>query len=92
MKINTANLEEIRNLLGAASAALAQQTKEAREAEEERLALDARVRGLQGAFDICAAAFAGDIEPSGAQLAALPPAVQSAIGYQPPEPEPAAAA
>jgi hypothetical protein len=92
MKIDSAHLEEIRNLLGAASGALAQQTKEARAAEEERLALDARVRGLQGAFDIAAAAFAGDVELSRSQLAALPPAVQSAIGYQPPEPEPAAAA
>jgi hypothetical protein len=86
MKIDSAHLEAIRNLLGAASAALAQQSKAARELEEERLALDARVRGLQGAFDICAAAFAGDSELSSAQLAALPAAVQSAVGYVPSAP------
>jgi hypothetical protein len=93
VKINTANLEAVRNLLATAAAALAQQTKEAREAEEERLALDARVRGLQGAFDICAASYAGDVEPSEAQLGALPEAVKAAISYvAPPPPEPAAAA
>jgi hypothetical protein len=93
MKITTDHLEKVRTLLGAASEQLAVQSKVARESEEARLALDGRVRGLQGAFDICAAAYAGDVEPSEAQLGALPEAVKAAIGYvAPPPPEPAAAA
>jgi hypothetical protein len=92
MKITSDHLERIRALLGAASEQLTTQSKAARESEELRLQLDGQVRGLQGAFDVAAATFAADAELSSAQLGALPPAVQSAIGYQPPEPEPAAAA
>ena len=80
MRINTEKLEAIRNLLGTASAALEQQSKEARESEEERVALDGRVRGLVAAFDTCAGAFAQDIELSSRQLDSLPEAVQQLLG------------
>jgi hypothetical protein len=83
MKVTTDHLEKVRTLLGAASEQLAVQTKAAKEAEEARLATVERVRALQGSFDILAASFASDAELSSAQLAALPAAVQSGIGYVP---------
>ena len=86
MRVTTDHLEKVRALLGAASAQFAAQTKAAKEAEEARLALDARWRALQGSFDTLAAAYAGDVEPSEAQLIGLPADVQSALGYVKPKP------
>ena len=86
MKITTANLDAVRTLLLRASEQLAAQSKAAREAEESRLQLDGQARGLQGAFDILAAAYAGDVEPSESQLDSLPAAAQNALGYVKPAP------
>jgi hypothetical protein len=86
MKISNEHLETVKGLLVKASSQLADQTKVAKAAEESRLALDARVRGLQGAFDICAAGYVQDTDLSESQLNELPAEAQSAIGYSKPVP------
>lgn len=83
MKIETSHLESVRALLVAATERLAAQSKAAKEAEESRLQIDGQVRSLQSAFDVLAAAYAGDVEPSAAQLDGLPQAVKDALGYVP---------
>jgi hypothetical protein len=91
MKISVANLESVRNLLSTASAALTQATKEARESEDERLALDGQLRSLQASFDLVAGAFAQDGELEDEQLAGLPKVIADALGWVAPPPKPAAA-
>jgi hypothetical protein len=84
MKVTSANLEAVQGLLSKASELLANQTKAAKSAEEQRQTLDGRVRGLQGAFDICAASFAQGTELSTNQLNDLPTEAQAALGYKKP--------
>jgi hypothetical protein len=91
MKVTTAHLESIRNLLGTAHAALTVATREAREAEEERQQLDGELRSLQAGFDLVAAAFAQDGELEDEQLARLPKVIADALGWVAPPPKPAAA-
>jgi hypothetical protein len=83
MKITTASLGEVRLALMESSATLAAQEKSAAEVVAAREASRATVRGLQGAFDIAAAAYASDSELSTGQLEQLPPAVQAILGYTP---------
>jgi|HubBroStandDraft_1064217.scaffolds.fasta_scaffold154987_4 hypothetical protein len=85
MKLSSGNLEAVRGLLVKASSQLDDQTKVAKAAEESRAALAARVRSLQGSFDICAAGYAQDIDLSEGQLDALPADVQGALGYTKPK-------
>jgi hypothetical protein len=92
MKVTSANLEAVQGLLSKASEQLTAQTKAAKSAEDQRQALDGKVRGLQGAFDICAGSFAQGVELSSNQLNDLPAEAQQALGYKKltPGPEPPA--
>jgi hypothetical protein len=81
MKITSAHLETVQGLLSKAGELLTSQTKVAREAEEQRKACDVRVRGLLGAFDICADSFAQGTELSNNQLNDLPAEAQQALGF-----------
>jgi hypothetical protein len=83
VKITSESLGEVRVALIEQSATLAAQEKSAAEAAAARDASRTTVRGLQGAFDIAAAAYASDSELSAGQLDALPPTVQAILGYTP---------
>jgi hypothetical protein len=86
VKITTQHLEAVKGFLAKQSEQLAAQTKAAKAAEETRAKLDGEVRLLQGAYDVCAAAFASDAELSPAQIADQPQAVQQALGVAKPGP------
>lgn len=86
MKVGPPNLEQIRNLLGTASGELEAATKASKEAEESRVALEARVRSLQASFDLCAGAFAQDTDLNETQLNDLPAEAQQMFGYVKPVP------
>lgn len=101
MKISTQHLESIKGLLNKANTQLAADKQAEKAAAETREATAGQVRLLNGAFDVCAAAFAQDQDLSGGQLNDLPVDAQVALGYaknapkakavEPePEPEPAA--
>jgi hypothetical protein len=91
MKITSETLGEVRVALIEANASLAEQEKAATAADGARDAGRATVRGLQGAFDIAAAAYASDAELSTGQLDALPAAVQVILGHVPAKATPAKA-
>ncbi len=83
MKITSEHLEQVRLILLEKGAALDAQTKAAVEAIATRDATSAAVRGLQGAFDICASAYAQDAELSTGQLNDLPAPARAVLGYTP---------
>jgi hypothetical protein len=83
MKITSEHLEQVRLALIERSTALSVKQKAAAEAIGARDETSAKVRGLQGAFDICAASYAQDSELSSGQLNDLPTAVQSILGFDP---------
>lgn len=82
MKITSEHLEQVRLALLEKNAALDTQTKAASEAIAVRDTTSAAVRGLQGAFDICASAYVQDAELSAGQLNDLPATVQSILGFE----------
>ncbi len=81
MKVTAAHLEQIRLLLLEQTATLGEQTKAATTAQEARDQTGAKVRSLQGAFDVAAAGFAQDSDLSAAQLDQLPIDAQTILGY-----------
>jgi hypothetical protein len=81
MKISTDHLEKVRTLLTTSTEQLADQAKVSQVATEHKAALDSQTRSLQGAFDICAAAYAQASDLSESQINDLPPAAQEALGY-----------
>jgi hypothetical protein len=91
MKVTSSNLDELKVALLEKNAALDTQTKAAKAATDLRDSLAGDMRLLQGAFDICASAFAQDTELSANQLNDLPAAAQGVLGYtKPAKPAPAA--
>ncbi len=83
MKITSEHLEQLRLALLEKNAALDSQSKAATEAIALRDTTSAKVRRLQGSFDIFAAAYAQDSELSEGQLASLPAEAQAILDYTP---------
>lgn len=83
MKITAEILGQARLALLEQSATQDAQTKAAAEAIAARDTTSAKVRRLQGSFDIFAAAYAQDSELSEGQLASLPAEAQAILDYTP---------
>jgi hypothetical protein len=82
MKISSANLEAVKELLVNGNAKLTEATAAKVAADENHTLASAKVRGLQGAFDICTSAFVNDGDLGLSQLNDLPQEAQAALGYQ----------
>jgi hypothetical protein len=82
MKISSANLEAVKELLVNATSKLTEAAAAKASADETCTLASAKVRSLQGGFDICTSAFANDGDLSVNQLNDLPPEVQAALSYQ----------
>ena len=88
MKITSAHLDSVKQLVVSATAKVASAKQASIDAADAARIASAELQAENAAFDIIAAAFVSDSDLEGARASLLPEAVQKIVGYETPAPTP----